>query len=75
MLSGKGEADIATNFDTTHANWNKASYWWDSGSDGLVINLQGNEKYWFPYIKMVASPTETITDNELAGVMNSIVIE
>lgn len=75
MLSGKGETDIATNSDTTHANWNKASYWWDSGSDGLVINLQGNEKYWFPYIKMVASPTETITDSELTGVMNSIVIE
>ena len=75
MLSGKGQNDIATNSDPTHANWNKASYWWVSGSDGLVINLQGNEKYWFPYIKMVASPTETITDSELTDVMNSIVIE
>lgn len=75
MLSGKRQNDIATNSDPTHANWNKASYWWVSGSDGLVINLQGNEKYWFPYIKMVASPTETITDSELTDVMNSIVIE
>ena len=75
MLSGKGQTDIATNSDTTHASWNKASYWWASGSDGLVINLQGNEKYWFPYIKMVASPTQTITDSELAGVISSIVIE
>lgn len=75
MLSGKGQSDIASNSDTTHANWNRASYWWNSGSDGLVINLQGNEKYWFPYIKMVASPTQTITDSELAGVASSIVIE
>lgn len=75
MLSGKGQNDIATNSDTTHYKWNTASYWWASGSDGLVINLQGNEKYWFPYIKVEASPSAVLTDQQIANVINSIVIE
>lgn len=75
MLSGKGQNDIATNSDGTHAKWNTASYWWASGSDGLVINLRGNEKYWFPYIKFEASPTQTLTDQQITDIVNSIVIE
>ena len=75
MLSDTGASDIATNSDTNHNNWNKASYWWSATNDGLTIELQGNEKYWFPYIKVVASPTQTLTDEEITNVMNSIVIE
>ena len=75
MLSDKEANNIATNTNTTQDNWNKASYWWSATTDGLVINLQGNEKYWFPYIKIVASPSQALTDAEITDVINSIVIE
>jgi hypothetical protein len=75
MLSGTNASDVATNDDTNHAKWNGASYWWSAASDGSVIELQGNEKYWFPYIKVVASSTQTLTDEEITNLVNSIVIE
>lgn len=75
MLNGKGATSIASNSDTTHANWNKASYWWTTATDGAVINLNGTEKYWYPYIKVEASPTATLTDQQIADVISSIVIE
>lgn len=75
MLSGTEASDVATNSDTNHSAWNGASYWWSATNDGLVIELQGNEKYWYPYIKMVNSPTQTLTDEEITNAVNSIVIE
>ena len=75
MFSGKEVNDIAYNSNSTQFNWNKGMYWWSATTDGLVINLQGNEKYWFPYIKVVASPTQTLTDAEITDLVNSIVIE
>ena len=75
MLKGKEATNIASNSDATHANWNKASYWWTTATDGTVINLNGTEKYWYPYIKVEASPTATLTDQQIADVISSIVIE
>ena len=66
---------LASHSNSAQNSWYGASKWWDTSVDGTTITLNGTEKYWMPYIKMVATPTTTLTDQEIIDWLSGITIE
>lgn len=66
---------LASHSNTEQNKWYGSSKWWDTSVDGTTITLNGTEKYWMPYIKLVAMPTTAPTDQEITDWLSGITIE